>query len=314
MKLRIKCTVQSEVILQRRLDFQSGDRTYTFEIDSKGIWNSLTVLAKIPDKSKVRWGTVEVTDPLAPNQAPYGIVGSIDLGLFDSVISEIQTLESAFSLYMPLRQINWRYPEYEPVYEEGEERSDLGNVRASRGKFPPMKISEKNFVAVFGVALKGQDLTVVASFWREGESDWVAGKFINAFFNYYFVLEGLHANHKTDRKQVKREMLRSSRFAEIIDGFNKGQHPIEHLQAIARTLDINEPPTTEQLVDLLISTRGLLHHFQNMPHREQGSPLVHDKYEGVAYLARQLAHASIMALTKKITPAGFALRPAAAAK
>jgi hypothetical protein len=164
MKLRIRCTVQSEVILQRRLDFQSGDRTYTFEIDSHGIWNSLTVLAKIPDKSKVRWGTVEVTGPLAPNQAPHGIVGSIDVELFDSVISEIQTLESAFSLYMPLRQINWRYPEYEPVYEEGEERSDLGSVRVSRGKSPPMKILEKSFVVVFGVALKAQELNVIASF------------------------------------------------------------------------------------------------------------------------------------------------------
>jgi hypothetical protein len=50
-----------------------------------------------------------------------------------------------------------------------------------------------------------------------------------------------------------------------------------------------------------------------MPHREQGSPLVHDKYEGVAYLARQLAHASIMELTKKITPTGFALQPVVAA-
>lgn len=289
MQLRIKCEVQSEVILQRRLEFKSDDRTYAFEIDAKGIWNSLTVLAKIPDPSKVQWGTAGAEGPLAPNQAPFNVVGRIDPELFDSVISEIQTLESALSLYMPLRQINWRYPEYEPAYEEGEERSDLGSVRVSRGKLPRLKMLEKDFVTAFSVALKAQDLTVVASFWREGESDWVAGKFINAFFNYYFVLEGLHANHMTDRKQVKKEMLRSPGFMQIIDKFNKDQHPIDHLQAIAKALNSSEAPTTEQVVDLLISTRGLLHHFQNNPHREQGSPLVHDRYEGIAYLASVLS-------------------------
>ncbi|HZT69309.1 MAG TPA: hypothetical protein VFC10_06135 [Terriglobia bacterium] len=310
MQLRIKCEVQSEVILQRRLEFKSDERTYAFEIDAKGIWNSLTVLAKIPDPSKVQWGTVDAEGPLAPNQAPFNVVGRIDPELFDSVISEIQTLESALSLYMPLRQINWRYPEYEPAYEEGEEHSHLGSVRVSRGKLPPLKMLEKDFVTVFSVALKAQDLTVVASFWREGESDWIAGKFINAFFNYYFVLEGLFANHKTDRKQVKKEMLRSPGFVQIIEKFNKDQHPVDHLRAIAKALNISEAPTTEQVVDLLISTRGLLHHFQNNPHREQGSPLVHDRYEGIAYLARQLAHASIMERTKKIKSAAFAERRA----
>jgi hypothetical protein len=50
MQLRIKCEVQSEVILQRRMEFNSDDRTYAFEIDPKGIWNSLTVLATFPLK------------------------------------------------------------------------------------------------------------------------------------------------------------------------------------------------------------------------------------------------------------------------
>ena len=164
MQLRIRCEVQSEVILQRRLEFKSDDRTYAFETNAKGIWNSLTVLAKIPDPSKVQWGTRDAADPLAPNQAPFNVVVRINPELFDSVISEIQTLESALSLYMPLRQINWRYPEYEPAYERGEERSDLGSVRVSRGKFPPLKMLEKDFVTVLSVALKAQDLASLPRF------------------------------------------------------------------------------------------------------------------------------------------------------
>ena len=309
MKLNVRCDVQSEVILQRRLEFKANDRAFAFEVDSKGLWNSLTVLTDVKDPSKVRWGTLDVEGPLAPNQAPFNIVGSIDRQLLDSVIAEIQTLESALSLFMPLRQINWRYPEYEPVFEEGEEQGDSGAVHFSRGKIPPQKIVEKTFVSIVGIGLKAQSLTVVASFWREGENDWVAGKFINAFFNYYFVLEGLYGNRKTRNKDVEAEMRKSAGLLAQIEKFNSGQHPVQHLKQLATMLSVSTIPTSEELVGLLVSTRGMLHHFQNNPNREQGSPLVHDKYEGIAYLARQLAHGSILELTRSISPIAFGPRP-----
>jgi hypothetical protein len=308
MKLRVKCDVQSEVVLQRRLEFRASDRIFAFEVDAKGIWNSLTVLADIRDPSNVRWGTVGVEGPLEPNQAPFSIVGTIGPELFDSVIAEIQTLESALSLFVPLRQINWRYPEYEPVFEDGEGRSDLGAVRVSRGKIAPQKIAEETFVSIVGLGLKAQSLTVVASFWREGENDWVAGKFINAFFSYYFVLEGLYGNQKTKNRHIEAEMSKSPELLAQIEKFNGGQHPVQHLKQLATMLNVTTPPTPEELVRLLVSTRGMLHHFQNNPNREQGSPLFHDKYEGIAYLARQLAHGSILELTCNITPIAFGAR------
>ena len=309
MKLKVKCDVQSEVILQRRLEFNANDRAFAFEVDANGIWNSLTVLANVKDPSGVRWGTQDVEGPLAANQAPFNIVGTIEPQIFDSVIAEIQTLESALSLFMPLRQINWRYPECEPVFEEGEEQSDLGAVRVSRGKIPPQKIVEKTFASIVGIGLKAQSLTVVASFWREGENDWVAGKFINAFFNYYFVLEGLYGNRKTKNKDVKTEMLKSAGLLAQVEKFNNAQHPVQHLEQLATMLHVTTIPTVEELVGLLVSIRGILHHFQNNPNREANSPLVHDKYEGIAYLARQLAHGSILEQTYSIRPITFGPRP-----
>jgi len=310
MKLKVKCDVQSEVILLRRLEFKANDRVFAFEVNASGIWNSLTVLADIRDPSKVQWGTVDVQGPREPNQAPFNIVGTIDPQLVDNVIAEIQALESTLSLFMPLRQINWRYPEYEPVFEEGEERSDLGAVRVGRRRVPPKKIQENAFVSIVGIGLKAQSLTVLASFWREGENDWVAGKFINAFFNYYFVLEGLYGNRETKNKQIKTAMLKSPGLLALIEKFNSGQHPVQHFKQLAAMLNVTTVPTSKELVGLLVSTRGMLHHFQNNPSREQGSPLVHDKYEGIAYLARHLAHRSILELTVRISPSTFVLRPA----
>jgi hypothetical protein len=74
-------------------------------------------------------------------------------------------------------------------------------------------------------------------------------------------------------------------------------------------LHVTTIPTVEELVGLLVSIRGILHHFQNNPNREANSPLVHDKYEGIAYLARQLAHGSILEQTYSIRPITFGPRP-----
>jgi hypothetical protein len=141
------------------------------------------------------------------------------------------------------------------------------------------------FVTLVGIGLKARDITVVTSFWREGENDWVAGKFINAFFNYYFALEGLYGNKKTKNKQIEEEVLHSLGLLAQIERFNKGQHPLEHLKQLGKMLNAAELPISEELIGFLLSTRGRLHHFQNNPNREQGSPIVHDKYEGIAYVA-----------------------------
>jgi hypothetical protein len=307
VKLKITCSVRSEVILQRRLEFEADNKKFAFEVDGTGVWTAITITAGIKDPSKVRWGTEPVKGSLAPNQAPYKVVGEFEPGLFEGVIADVQSLESALSLYMPLRQINWRYPEMEVLFEEGEARTlgHLGAARFNRGTIPPQKIPEQTFVGVVGIGLRAHDMTVVTSFWREGESDWVAGEFINAFFNYYFVLEGLYGNRKTKNRQIEAEMLKSPGLLAQIEKFTSGGHPVQHLQQLAKMLEVTSAPTASDLVNLLVLTRGKLHHFQNDPKRAQGSPLVHDKYEGIAYLARQLAHGSLLELTRTIAPVAF---------
>ncbi len=307
MKLKITCAVRSEVILQRRLEFEADGKKFAFEVDGKGVWTAITITADIKDPSKVRWGTEPVEGSLAPQQAPYRVVGEFEPGLFEGVVADVQCLESALSLYMPVRQIDWRYPEMEVLFEDGEARmlGHLGAARFSRGRIPPQKIPEQTFVAVVGIGLRAHDITVVTSFWREGEDDWVAGEFINAFFNYYFVLEGLYGNKKTQNRHIEAEMLKSPGLLTQIDKFTHADHPVQHLKQLARMLRVTKAPTASDLIRLLVSTRGKLHHFQNNSNREQGSPLAHDNYEGIGYLARQLAHGSLLELTGTIIPVAF---------
>jgi hypothetical protein len=43
-------------------------------------------------------------------------------------------------------------------------------------------------------------MIVLIAFFREGKNDYIEQKFINAFFNFYFVLEGMFGNGKTKKQ------------------------------------------------------------------------------------------------------------------
>jgi hypothetical protein len=268
-------------------------------------------LADIADPSRVRWGLEPVPEPRSPNQAPVKVVGEFDPGLYESVINDLQCLESTLSVFFPVRSVNWRYPTINVIFEERDQRDptwgDLQSVRVSRQKPNSPKAKEKNFVQIVGLALRSQLLVVIESFWREGECEWVSGKFINAFFNFYFVLEGLYGKRKTKNFQVKQAFLASQELRVLTQKFLTDQHPIQHLDQLIRMVNVgNRLPNSEELIELLVAIRGRLHHFQNNPNRPHGSPLVHDEYAGIAYLARCLAHKGIISHAVRVQPVAFA--------
>ena len=226
---------------------------------------------------------------------------------YDAVINQLQCLESTLAVFSPVWAIDWRYPSIRVVFEEGDQRDatwgDLQDVRAGRQRPGPTKVNEKTFVELVGLAVNSQSLVMIESFWREGHSEWVSGKFINAFFSFYFVIEGLYGNGKTKNVQIIQAFLASQELKTSVGEFLAGQHPLEHLGQLIKMINVGgRLPTVKELIELLVSIRGRLHHFQNNPNRPQGSPLVHDEYEGIAYLARYLAHKGILAQATNVPP------------
>jgi hypothetical protein len=313
MKLSVKCDVESDIILTRRLEIKAEDLTLCFEVDKQGRWILIELRAELADPSQMKWGLQPVPDPKSWNKAPYNVVGEFEPGLYKSVIQKLQALESTLSVFFPVRSVNWRYPTIAVIFEDGDSEDpnirDLQSIRFGRQKLGPIKAGEKPFVQIVGLALKSQPLVIIGSFWREGENDWVSGKFINAFFNFYFVLEGIYGHRNTKNGLVKKAFLASEELKTSIQAFLAGQHPMDSLTQLVKMVNVsNRLPTAEELVGLLVSTRGTLHHFQNNPNRRQGSPLAHDEYRGIAYLARSLAHKGILAEAVRIGPVRYAER------
>lgn len=313
MKFEVRCELESDIILPRRLELKTETRTLSFEVDERGRWDLISIVAEVADPSRVRWGLEPVPETGRQNQAPAKVVGELDPELYDSIINDLQCVESTLSVFLPLRNINWHYPTLNIIFEDGDpvdpKWGDLRDFRVSRQKPAPTEVEEGAFVSMVGLALKSHSLVAVESFWREGENEWVSGRFINAFFNYYFILEGLYGKRKTKNSHIEKEFLASPELKTSIDKFLADQHPQRHIEQVASLLKITDRmPTAEDFIRLLVSIRGRLHHFQNNPNRAEGSPLEHSEYEGISALARYVAHKGIVSEALKIKPLKFAPR------
>ena len=134
------------------------------------------------------------------------------------------------------------------------------------------------------------------------------GSYIIAFFNYYFVLEGLYGNGKSKNNQIEREFLTSTALKAFIEEYMHSPNTERLIKQIFDLLPSQKThaiPDDTTLIQLLVSIRGRVHHFSNNPNRPHGSPLNQHEYEGIADFARFLAHKSLVAQLTELTPDSF---------
>lgn len=191
---------------------------------------------------------------------------------------------------------------------------NIEHVRLSRQLPKPVRVSEDVFVSVAFQAFASESLVIVQSFWREGLNDVVAGKFINAFFNYYFILEGLYADGKTKNRAIEEKFKTSPELRSFIEQYLNDTHPHGYMDQVGAMLLKAHPKierklevlmNTDLYIELLVSIRGNLHHFSNNPNRAQGSPLSHNQYEGIAMFAQYIAHRALLGAASRVNKIGF---------
>ena len=247
------------------------------------------------------------------NQGRYTVRATSDPELVKSVINDLQCFESTLAVYFPLWSIDWRYATMSVVFEEGDERDptwgSLKKLRISRPQLQPERIPENVFEFASLQAFSSESLVIVQSFWREGRNEVRAGRFINAFFNYYFILEGLYGDGKTRNDAIKAKFKGSVELRSFIGQYLRDKHEESHIEQVGAMLLTANPnlefrfetiASPDVFIELLVSTRGKLHHFSNNPNRPEGSPLGHDQYEGIAIFAQYVAHKALLAAARKL--------------
>ncbi len=306
MKVILSCKVDSLAVLDQPFKLSINNKEVAFGIGDKGIWNSITVTAKVTDPSKVKWG-LEPVVPLTPEHAPQNVNAEVGKELYHEIISDIQSLESTLALFFPLRHIRWANNTLNVQWEEGDppnppDWGPLFNVNVGRAERKPVPVTINEFQSFALLSTTYRSINVAQSFWREGSNEFERGNFINAFYNFYFVLEGLYANGKWRTGQVLAEFKNNTELCESVNLFLKESHPEMHIRQVAAMLITkHKKPDVEGFLFLVVHTRGELHHVADSPHKIQPSPFVQDEFEGLADVVRFLSRRALLNAMMRIT-------------
>ena len=300
MKYSLECIVDSTMKLPPNLKADWDGKTVLFLPNEDAIFAKIKITADVTHPSTCRtWYLHE-----QPHNS-LRIQISKDHKLHEELLADIQALESGLSCQCPVSRIRWHSAKMQFIPETAEEREQIkvNDFHIVPGVDQPEEMSDfdsQKFLAGVHIADRCRDLVGPLSFLREGKNCLKEFRNIQAFFNFYFVLEGLYGDGQYEQKKIKPKFLHSKVLSSAIEleirrGFPRPfQGSNQNIETMLQRM--NKPATVEGLVHLLVCTRGDLHHFLN-PKRRAGTPLTDDQYE---CLARLTGSITMTALSQEI--------------
>jgi hypothetical protein len=295
MKYRLACSVESFMRLPNPLGVNWCGKEVTLIPNAEGWFSEIRIAAQAPDPA-----LFSASVPVDPETQKGSLSIQLDGALHEELLSDLQTIESFLGYYFNLRRINWRDVWAEVICEtpEEESRNQIKRWRATPEVFAiPSEYDTKRFQTVLSAAARCKDLTATLAFYRQGESDMGDMRFISAFFNFFFVLEGSYSNGKTKTRQVEHEFRRSKILRGAIEKALQQSLPKlwrqDRPDIAAMLKHINKPCDVDGIIHLLVWSRGDLHHFVSHPNILKGSPLTDDYYEALAALAGRICKIAI---------------------
>lgn len=285
MKLRLECDVDSLIELPDDIDVNWFGRQVYFKRDDKGVFSHIRIEGSLPDYPN---------SSITYKQEGAGIRIDIDISHEhqSALLSDLQVIEGVFAFFEELSRIRWDTATMSLVPEASEEekRATVYGIRIGPNPNRSVRrIPIERFEDLMAMSHACRDLSTVLAFFREGLNDLDTSRYISAFYNFYFVIEGLYGNRKTDNRAVKAEfkkskLLRACIKQQILSGWPRPYR--EDLPTIDDMLKrVQKPADVDGIIHLLVFMRGDLHHFVNSPTKPTGSPLTQHNYASLALFA-----------------------------
>jgi hypothetical protein len=270
------------------------EQTLTFIPNACGVFALIKAIAPVPNPASFK--TYKFMDT---ERKTFSVHVDRDEELHTRLMSFIQSVESVLGFYFDLSDIHWNQAEAFVEPESAEEAKQLEVLRwfvtqSIGGAKQEITLEQLDLSVV--TAKRTADLTTTLAFHREGSKDMRNLRYISAFFNFYFVLEGLFGNGKTKNDAVRAQFKRSTRLvATIQEMIDRGLPPSygEDEGIVERLRRMNKPFTPDSIIDLLVSTRGDVHHNVGNPKRPGGSPLIVAKFQTFSMFCMNLCQITL---------------------
>jgi hypothetical protein len=312
MRVKVTCTVEpvAKVSILKGI---LGDWEYNFIPNEEGLLEKIIIETKVPDPSKYKiWSGDNPYNPENPKGTLLHI--DIDEEFNKIIIEQFQYFEGMLALLGSPVKIDWQSPYIETIPESEEEKENrIGGIRVSRVQSRTIRDIDDNNVGnmIKRAYSHSYFINSYLSFFTEAVREIRSFKFINSFFNSYFILEGVYGNDKWRNYQVEEEFKNSDDFKkfthETIDNYINQNDVCKNkiVEMISNLKDrngnsLNAQFDTNGIASLLVNTRGALHHFSSDPEKQKVIPFNHDEFEYLAYVTLRIAELTIFELSKEV--------------
>jgi len=221
MRYKVTASVEGILYLEKDFSFNNNDLIVEFLIDKENKLSEISISIDVKGKDVEKYRSV-----ISKIDGIVHISVSGDAAVENRIMNSFRLLESNLSFISrgALRKIHWESAKEEciPQSEEEKECVKVSSFRTTK-EYPEPKILIKETVLEHYVkeGEKYEELATEKAFWREGMTYYRNFQYIQAFYNYYFVIEGFYANGKTSEKEVIKEFSKSKELSEIADKATK---------------------------------------------------------------------------------------------
>lgn len=295
MKLEFKCKVESKTYIgNSELNTTIACKDFILIPDKKGLLKEIIIRVKFNRPNSV----ISKISPSSTPGVKHDLKIKIDEEVKDEVIELLQYLESELSFSANLKKIYWEEPELTFIPESDEDKKNVNIIRfAVHKKYPDIEkiLTLDGFRNIVSDKKKYEFLTVVKSFYREGLREFKSFRYVNAFYNFYFVIEDLYGKGKTKNYEIEEEFKKNKTFREFIEWMITKQISGRHKVNIEKfILEEHKSYDVDGLIELIVKVRGNLHHFSSKSSKRKGTPLNNKDFESMAFLLLGLSTRSIL--------------------
>ena len=297
MKYALECSVDGKVMIGDAIEIAKASKNYLLIPDKQGWLSSIKIVTKVANPQKFHPRIESGNGRVAAK-----VIIERDHELRRELVREFQELESVLSFNTNgcLKSIGWDEPKEEVIPETDEEKAQVSiSGFHLRKEYPDYaaKLDEKTFNQIVQSKHLYVSLVVPKAFFREGINEFHLRRYINAFYNFYFVLEDLYGQGKTRNRDVANAFKNSIEFKESLEWVKKNQldqHKRHRINIQKFCAEEKVAYDVDGLIDLLQKVRGNLHHYSGKSSKRLGSPFNHESFESIAFLTMGLAVRAIL--------------------
>lgn len=296
MKYALECSVDSLTKIEEEYEIGYENKKYILTPNEKGFIAKIQIIRDIEEPEKFY---SEIGPGKGESVATFNIRS--DPEIHNELVSDLQYLESQISFGGNYTKIHWEDPkiDYIPESKEEREKSKIISIERTSSGYPVRRIllREETFKGFIEDKEHYEGLSVLKAFYCNGDNEFRHYNYINAFYNFYFIIEDLYGDGNTRNRLILKSFKESDELKGHINWVieNYFKTDARHFRNITNFLnDMGKTLDIEDIIEFLVLTRGRLHHFSRKSTLKIGTPFNQRQYESVAFLGMGLAYRGIL--------------------